>query len=196
MKTIKQSALEQRPDLASASLSRVQSLRSPSRNRTLSGSLAKPLLAFLLFLSASYNTQADEAANATRLAQSRIEAAGFPCTTVHSAMLTNRMVSVNGFLVQKYAGFDKAGWVSIDCDAGHHRYAIDQVNGDWRVRDVSPNETAEVAALKREISKRGLPCDRVKQVWHGNAVTGVQCRVETQRMMTRFGMSGTTARTT
>jgi hypothetical protein len=72
-----------------------------------------------------------------------------------------------------------AGWGSIDCDAGQHRYTIDQINGDWRVRDVSPNETAEVAALKQEIAKRNLPCDRVKQIWHGNAaVTGVHCRVD------------------
>ena len=179
MKTIKQNAREQTPEHASASLLRVQSLKPPSRNRGVPGSTAKPFLVFLLFLSVTYAAQADEAADAYKLAQSRIQAAGFPCASVHSAMLTNRMVTVNSFLVQKYAGFDKAGWGSIDCDAGQHRYAIDQVNGAWRVRDVSPNETAEFAALKREIAKRNLPCDRVKQVWHGNAaVTGVQCRVD------------------
>jgi hypothetical protein len=94
-------------------------------------------------------------------------------------MLTNKMVVVNGFLAQKYSGIDKAGWGSVNCDRETRRYVLSQSEGQWQVRDVSPNEGAESLALKKEISVRGLPCDRIKQVWHGTiAVTGIQCRVE------------------
>jgi hypothetical protein len=63
------------------------------------------------------NARADDAADAYKLAQSRIQAAGFQCSAVYSAMLTNRMVTVNGFLDQKYTDIDKAGWGSVSCDS-------------------------------------------------------------------------------
>src|SRR5260370_17492457 len=115
------------------------------------GSIAKTSLALLLFLSLGYNARADEAADAYKLAQSRIQGAGFQCAAVYSAMLTNGMATVNGFLVQKYTGIDKAGGGSVICETGQHRYTIDQIDCDCRVRTVAPTQPTASAALKRDL---------------------------------------------